>query len=223
MLQFANKDRPSDPPMNTNNTNGGDQHGEDDFTNAQRQKRQRNDLEDQTDEEVILNINALNSDGSAFDLNSSDSVATVKNANAGKGDKGPREYQPPNRPTYIQDDDKERLMIVKLERLRDKEDRYSSHIAFLKECHQARTIPKGLRIDIEPSIGNNDSTFCEKWYKKLEDCSLSLMQDIIDYSVKIEDDTSKLIKTQSDELKATLGQTEHTKLIDTMNSIAVKR
>ena len=45
-LQFINKDRPSDTPMNTN---GGEQHGDDDpqqQTNiAQRQKRQRNDLE----------------------------------------------------------------------------------------------------------------------------------------------------------------------------------
>ena len=126
------------------NTNGGEQHGDEEpqqqLLNAQRQKRQRDDLEDTTDEEVSLNIAPLTSDGSAASLFSCDSQVTVKNTD--QGAKGPREYQPPNRsPILIQNaDDRERLMIVKLERLRDKEDRYSSHIAFLKERHQAKEV-----------------------------------------------------------------------------------
>ena len=56
-LQFINKDsRPSDTPKNTN---GGEQHGDIDRQQqqidiAQREKRQRDELEENTDDEVNL-------------------------------------------------------------------------------------------------------------------------------------------------------------------------
>ena len=49
----------------------------------------------------------------------------------------------------------------------------------------AKFIPKGLRIDLEPSIGNNDDQFCEKWYNRLEEFSVTLIRDIIEYKWKM--------------------------------------
>ena len=64
--------------------------------------------------------------GSASSLFNSDSTATIRDLR----ERGPREYRAPIKRSQ---DDTERLKIVRLERLKDKEDRYSSHISFLKE------------------------------------------------------------------------------------------
>ena len=53
-------------------------------------------------------------------------------------------------------EDVHKRQVIRLERLKDKSDCYSSHIWFLKECRNTKVIPKGLWIDIEPSNGNND-------------------------------------------------------------------
>ena len=212
-----------DDPINTD-----EQRNEDSNNIAQASKRRRgNEVADDqlTDDDMnLLDVNALlPSDGSAASIFSNESRTTIVNNPDQVAPMEPREYRAPARSTYLDDDDAERLKIIKLERLKDKEDRYSSHIQFLKECHEARIIPKGLRLEIEPSIGNNDHAFCEKWYKRLEDCSLALMKDAIEYCERIEDETSKTITTQSDELKAILGPTEHRKLTDHMSEISSQR
>ena len=45
-----------------------------------------------------------------------------------------------------------RPRLVRLERLKDKADRYSSHIGFLQECKETKVIPKGLKIDIVEQV-----------------------------------------------------------------------
>ena len=214
------------PVDNTSNSNDGDQHNDDERQISAAQKRLRTEFEDTNNEDnnhLDVSTRILTTDGSAASLFGSESHATIRNT-SDQDAEGPREYRASNRsPFLLNEDDTERIKIVRLERLRDKEDRYSSHIEFLKECREAKIIPKGLRLDIEPSIGNNDNAFCEKWYRRLEETSLTLMQDIIDYSEKIENDTATQIRTQSDELKSLLGPTEHKKLVETMDDIAVKR
>ena len=90
--------------------------------------------------------------------------------------------------------DEDHTKAIKLDRLRNKEDRYESHIFFLKECLKIKRIPKGLKIDLEPSIGNNDDEFCAKWYSRLEEFSLTLMNDIVEYSEKVKNETSTKVK-----------------------------
>ena len=169
-----------DDPMNPNAEE--QQWREDEESNiAQAGKRRRtnDDNEDEITDDDLNHLDVaalLPSEGSTSSLFSSESRDTIVNKNSNDQGKNiaPREYRAPQRSVYLNDDDAERLKIVKLERQKDKEDRYSSHIEFLKECYQSKIIPKGLRLEIEPSIGNNDNAFCEKWYKTLEDCSLSL-------------------------------------------------
>ena len=50
-----------------------------------------------------------------------------------------------------------------LDRLYDKQARFESHKQFLQRCLQAAVTPRGLRIELEPSIGNHDETFLAKW------------------------------------------------------------
>ena len=197
---------------------------------AQKGKRRRtnDEIEDQTSDDDMHHLDVaalLPSEGSTTSLFSNESRETIVNKNNNDQGKNiaPREYRAPHRSVYQNDDDAERLKIIKLERQKDKEDRYSSHIEFLNDCYQSKIIPKGLRLEIEPSIGNNDTAFREKWYKTLEDCSLSLMKDAIEYCEKMENEASKSIATQSEELKTLLGSSEHKKLMDNMNDISAQR
>ncbi len=49
----------------------------------------------------------------------------------------------------------------------------------LSEYYRNCRIPRGLRIQKEPSIGRDDSEFCKKWCKILNHCSMNLMILII--------------------------------------------
>ena len=130
-----------DDPMNTNTE---EQRNEDGNHAAQATKKRRGneDENDQlTDDDMNLldiDVNALlpSENGSAASLFSNESRDTIINTDDRGKQKAPKEYSAPPRSTYlnVNDDDAERIKIIKLERLKDKEDRYSSHIQFLKEC-----------------------------------------------------------------------------------------
>ena len=80
--------------------------------------------------------------------------------------------------------DKGDFLATKLDRLHDKNERYKSHKDFLVKCLEGNVIPKGLRLDLEPSIGNHDEEFLNKLYGKLEEFSKSFMNDVISFCDK---------------------------------------
>ena len=49
--------------------------------------------------------------------------------------------------------------VIKLDRVTDKSDRYQSHKDFLLECIREKVIPMGLRINLAPTIGDNNDEF----------------------------------------------------------------
>ena len=127
----------SDSPREDDPINTDEQRNEDSNNIAQASKRRRgNEVADDqlTDDDInLLDVNALlPSDGSAASIFSNESRTTIVNNTDQDAPREPREYRAPARSTYLDDDDAERLKIIKLERLKDKEDRYSSHIQFLK-------------------------------------------------------------------------------------------
>ena len=109
------------------------------------------------------------------------------------------------------------MKIVKLNRLRDKDDRYESHISFLNDCIDIKRIPNGLVIDLEPSIGNNDEAFRAKWYQRLEEFSLTLMKDIVEYSEKVKEETSAKINTEEESLKISLNADDYNEVSEALN------
>ena len=66
-------------------------------------------------------------------------------------------------------------LAFKIERLRNKAERYESHVDFLKKCLDNDIIPNGLKCFVEPSIGNRDEGFLNQWHGILNDCSKQLM------------------------------------------------
>ena len=55
---------------------------------------------------------------------------------------------------------------------------------FLNHCLAEKLVVKGLRLELEPTIGNYDQEFVDTWYAKLKSFSLSLMKDIASYCDK---------------------------------------
>ena len=89
-------------------------------------------------------------------------------------------------------------VALKLNRFKDKVTWYECHKDFLTRCIAAleKLIAKGLKLELEPTIGNSDQEFVDEWYSKLKGFSLILMKDITTYC-------EKTIKSINDSIKNT--------------------
>ena len=97
-----------------------------------------------------------------------------------------------------------RYLVSELDRLHDKKDRYSSHQQFLQKCLDNDIIPNGLRLDLEPTIGNHDEEFLQNWYSKLEEYSKNFMRDVLAFCNKTNEETDANITTVNTELETTI-------------------
>ena len=75
-------------------------------------------------------------------------------------------------------------VALKLNRLKEKHARYESHKEFLTRCISEKLVPQGLKLELEPMIGNHDQEFLDNWFSKLNEFSLSLMKDIVTFCDK---------------------------------------
>jgi hypothetical protein len=224
---------PSSQPDNTrnsqlhNNNNASDTiENTGDETISNRQKRNRTEFEQSDNNDrnhlQIPDVRASESESSLF---SSDSNMTVidRHVNIGVGPIESASVNNINIDTNLVTDEKHKPRIIRLERMRDKADRYSSHIEFLKDCHKTKVIPKGLRIDVEPSIGNNDEEFCNQWFSRLEDFSLTLISDIITYSENIKTSTASKIEEETKFLRENLNGEDFQEFQEIMDRSSEKR
>ena len=114
--------------------------------------------------------------------------------------------------------DKGDFLATKLDRLHDKNERYKSHKDFLVKCLEGNVIPKGLRLDLEPSIGNHDEEFLNKWYGKLEEFSKSFMNDVISFCDKTLTETEAKITDTDKQLLSNIQNNEYVAIKDTINT-----
>ena len=192
-----------------------DELNSDDTGNRQKRTRYAQEVEHEHDNKMQrLMVRGIEVDDVSSDSNSSlftnDSVETIKSNK-------PRESKDPN-PIAKYTQDTHKRDAIRLERLRDKRDRYSSHIEFLKECRDNKVIPKGLKIDVEPSIGNYDQEFCADWYTTLQDFSITLIGKIIAYSEKIETATHAKITTETERLTKEMSPEDLAVITDIMDT-----
>ena len=102
-----------------------------------------------------------------------------------------------------------RYLVSKLDRLHDKKERYTSHQQFLQKCLDNNIIPNGLRLDLEPTIGNHDEEFLHNWYSKLEEYSKNFMRDVLAFCAKTNDETETSIASVNTELQATIEKEQY--------------
>ena len=93
-------------------------------------------------------------------------------------------------------------LAIKLNHLRAKSAQYNSHKDFLSRCIQEKLVPKGLELNLEPTIGIYDKEFIDNSYFILKDFSLIVMKQIVTYCKK----TKEKSQTSITEIEATLKQ-----------------
>ena len=122
-------------------------------------------------------------------------------------------------------DKQKKKKALKLNRLKDKSIRYESHKDFLNRCLAEKLVPKGLRLELEPTIGNYDQEFVDTWYAKLKSFSLTLMKDMASYCDKTIEQTKKNIKEIDTDLKSVIAKEEYFQIEETIktNEAKIKR
>ena len=75
------------------------------------------------------------------------------------------------------------------------------HKDFFSRCIAEGLVPKGLKLELEPTIGNYDQEFVDTWYSKLKRFSQTLMKDIVAHCDKTIVKTEDNIKDTEAHLK----------------------
>ena len=108
--------------------------------------------------------------------------------------------------------------VLKLDRLIDKSDRFESHRNFLNDCIRNKVIPVGLQINLTPTIGNNNDEFVDRWYKRLEECSITMMKDIVEFCDKTITETNESAVLAREKVKSTRTPADNKKVTDAIPS-----
>ena len=103
-------------------------------------------------------------------------------------------------------------LALKLNRLKEKSARYDSHKDFLSCCIKDCFIPKGLKLELEPTIGNFDQEFIDNRFSKRKDYSFDLMKDIIKFCDKAIAETKPAIQNIEAKLKASMEREEFSEI-----------
>ena len=109
-------------------------------------------------------------------------------------------------------------IALKLNRLKDKAVKYKSHKDFLSRCIAEELVPKSLKLELEPTIGNYDQEFVDTWYSKLKTFSLTLMKDIVSCCDKTIVKTEDNIKDTETYLKHIIEREEYQSIEKTIKT-----
>ena len=89
------------------------------------------------------------------------------------------------------------------------------HKSFLEQCIHSKT--NKLQINLTPTIGNNDNEFVDKWQKRLEEFSLTIMQDIADFCEKTIQETKQAVHVAKTKVKATATPNENKEIMEAIS------
>ena len=171
----------------------------------QRGKKRRTDLEEITPTQSLLNVQSDQTDAESDGDIDRLSVAGLSSDNGSNTANPTIQLTGTSVETIVtptQMDREKEMMARKLDRLKDKHGRYVSHVTFIKKCLEQDVIPNGLSVWVEPSIGNRDEAFLNKWHERMKEFSKVLANDVLEWSeatlskTKGEiDDTTKDLKS----------------------------
>ena len=104
-------------------------------------------------------------------------ISTETVIHSGINGRLPQQRDPPQR----WDERERENLVYRLDRCNDKKCRYLSHKSFLTKCLANNLTPNGLRVYVEPSIGNRNDEFLDKWHSRLDKFSQTLTNDVIGF------------------------------------------
>ena len=118
-------------------------------------------------------------------------------------------------PTFAEQHKEQQAM--KLYRLKDKNARYQSHREFLSQCIESKLIPKGLKLELEPTIDNHNQEFLDTWYSNLREFTLTLMKGIVKFCDKTISETAARINSTENTLEQNMEKEEFQKIKETIS------
>ena len=92
----------------------------------------------------------------------------------------------------------------------------------MSRCLAEKLAPKGLRLELEPTIRNYDQEFVDTWYTKLKSFSLTLMKDIASYCDKTIVQTKQNIRETETDLKSVTAKEEYFQIEETIKTNEAK-
>ena len=84
----------------------------------------------------------------------------------------------------------EEQQALKLHHWKDKNGKYLSYRGFSSQCNKSKRTSKGLKLELEPTIGNRDQEFLDMQYSNLKEFSLILMKGIKKFCHKTINETA---------------------------------
>ena len=108
------------------------------------------------------------------------------------------------------------LQAMKVNHLKDENARYQSHREFLSQRIESKLIPKGLKLELEPTIGNHYQEFLDTLYSNLQKLSLTLMKEIVKFRDKTISKTTAHISSTEKALKQNMAKEEFQKIKETI-------
>ena len=107
-------------------------------------------------------------------------------------------------------------LVLKLNRLNKKSARYESHKDFLSRCIKDHLIPKRLKLELEPTIGNFGQELIDNWFSKLKDYSFDWMKHITKFCDNTMAQTKPAIQNIDAKLKASMEREEFSEIDKTI-------
>ena len=101
--------------------------------------------------------------------------------------------------------------------MKGKNARYQSHREFLSQCIESKLIPKGLKLELEHTIGNHNEEFLDTWYPNLQEFSLTLMKGIVKFCDEKISETEAYINSIEKALKQNMEKEEFQKIKETIS------
>ena len=151
-------------------------------------------------------ITSLELQERATKRNRTDIEMQINDNNAFNSDSAITLVENVTRPT--KNDENMSYTIVKLDRIVAKKNGFQIHKEFLSKCVDQKVIPMGLKIELEPSIGNHDEEFLSKWHKRLEEFSIIMMKDIIEFCEKTETKATNDMQTAQDDVNKSYDESD---------------
>ena len=111
--------------------------------------------------------------------------------------------------------------MLTLDRLKDNSIRYESHKAFLNRLTE-KLVPKGLRLELKPAIGNYDQEFVDTRYSKLKSFSLTLIKDIAYYYNEAMVQITQNVRETDTNLKSVTAKEEYFQIEETIKTNEAK-
>ena len=96
--------------------------------------------------------------------------------------------------------------------MKDKNALCQSHREFLSQYIESKLIPKGFKLELEPTIKNHDQEFLDTWYSILQEFSLTLRKGIVKFCDKTMSETAAHINSTENALKQNMEKEEFQKL-----------